>query len=173
MIQEPTKIFPCDCYSEGLVVTSEFLADEDNVVVVSRDGKLEDEANYYGISISFWGFGPYSDGKLPLWNRIKCAWSVLKTGHPWLDMVMLKPEVAKSFAYRILYMLEQIESKLAGKKDELKNIQIVDDILIEKFGGIVLPDSSPSNDPSYSTTAFPLKESQDGSSGDAQQGSIS
>lgn len=153
------KLFKCDCLSEGLIITSEFLADDDfgepAEVVVSRDGRLEDEANYYGIGISFWGFGPYDNGKLPLWSRIKCAWNVLKTGHPWLDMVMLKPEVAKSFAYRILYMLEQIETKLVGKKDEIK------------FRGIKLPfnkylDSYPS-----------LKESQDGSSGDAKQGSVS
>jgi hypothetical protein len=151
--------------SEGLVISSEFLADDDfgepAEVVVSRDGKLEDEANYYGISISFWGFGPYDNGKLPLWNRIKCAWNVLKTGHPWLDMVMLKPDVAKSFAYRILYMLEQIEAKLAGKKDEIR------------FVGITIPAKANWDGDDCATTAFPLKESQDGSSGDAQQGSVS
>jgi len=116
-------LFECDCLSEGLVVYSEFLANDDSEVVVSRDGKMEDEFNYYGISISFWGFGPYGNGKLSWPRRIRCAWSVLKTGHPWLDMVMLKPDIAKSFAYRILYMLGQIEKKLSMKKDVLPPLQ--------------------------------------------------
>jgi hypothetical protein len=124
MNNKPEKVFPCDCMSEGIMVHTEFEGYDRDTVSVSRDGDLEDNYNYYGVHLSFWGMGPYHDGKLTWRRRLAAAWHLLKYGHPWTDMVMLTPGVAKKLANHILYRVEQMETKLEMKPDELKILKI-------------------------------------------------
>lgn len=127
MIEKPEKVFPCDCMSEGLIVHTFFdgMEDEDsdhpNAVVVTRNPEMEDKYNHYTIDIGFWGFGPYSDGRLSWYNRLRLIWYIIKHGHPWSDMVCLTLPTAKNLANNILYKLEQIQKKVDMEKDELTN----------------------------------------------------
>jgi hypothetical protein len=122
MTDKPEKIFPCDCMSEGIMVHTEFEGVDEDMVSVSRDGDLEDNYNYYGIHLSFWGMGPYTCGKLTWWRRLAAAWHILKVGHPWTEMVMLTPAVAKKLANHILYRVEQVETKMARKSEEIRKV---------------------------------------------------
>jgi len=124
MIQHPEKVFPCDCCGEGLIITifddcgDGF--DDPATVAVARDGKQEDEHNYFILGISFWGEGNYSDGRLSWRDRLRLMWYVWRHGHPWADMVEMRPDVAKNFANHILYRVGQMQKKIDHKRDELK-----------------------------------------------------
>ena len=107
--------------SEGLVVTAEFDSLYEEKIVVSRDGENEDNYNFYTVSIGFFSYGAYNDDRLSFRDRIRYAWHILRTGNPWLDMVMMAPKVAKAFANRIIYMTEQMEKKMSMAKDRLDN----------------------------------------------------
>ena len=114
MIENPEKIYPCDCQSEGLIVHQYECLDEwddPTTVVIARDLDHEDNLSYYNVGISFWGFGPYNDGRLSWRQRIRAAYHILKKGHPWHDMVSLNIKVARSFANRILYIADILEAK--------------------------------------------------------------
>lgn len=124
MLEKPDKIFPCDCMGEGIVVTAIFEGKDDDHVAVTRDGKKENEMQYYTVELSFWGIGPYDDGKLSWWKRLLACRYILKYGHPWTDMVGMAPKVAKNLANNILYKVEQIQHKIDNKHDELVKQQV-------------------------------------------------
>ena len=122
MIENPERIYPCDCEGEGLVVHQFECLDEwsdPTTIVATRDTEMEDECNYNTVGISFWGFGPYTDGRLSWWNRIRAAYHILKKGHPYHDMVALNIGVARSFANRILYLANKMEAKQKMKPYEV------------------------------------------------------
>ena len=123
MIERPEKAFPCDCCGEGLLIYTFAPTDPHQAVAVTRDGKLEDEDNYYTLGIAFWGCGSYSDGRLTWRQRLRLMWYVWKHGHPWCDMVDMRPQVAKNFANHILYRVDQMQAKIDHKKDELRKDQ--------------------------------------------------
>lgn len=112
------RVFPCDCCGEG-IVTTVYFCEDDNLITVTRDGKLEDAGAYY-IELSFWGQGHYGDGRLNWIDRLRLMWYVWRHGHPWTDMVMMTPDVAKSFANHLLYRVGKIEKKIDMKNSELK-----------------------------------------------------
>ena len=85
----PTKIFPCDCGSEGVVVA------------------VEEDEDYSYINMAFWEFNSKLGGgdKLTRWERIKYAWHILRGGSPWAAMVGMSFGTAKNLANHIVYLL--------------------------------------------------------------------
>lgn len=85
----PTKVFPCDCGSEGVVVT------------------IEEDEDFPYINMAFWEFNPKLGGgdSLSRWERIKYAWHILRGGSPWTAMVGMTFGTAKNLANHIVYLL--------------------------------------------------------------------
>jgi len=103
MINNPTKVFPCDCMGEGLVV-------------VHQEEETDDCEGSPFIEIAFWQIGheqikKYTHAGFDLWWRLKLAWRVFRKGMPFEDMVILRDKVAKNFAYHILYLLSKNKKK--------------------------------------------------------------
>lgn len=120
MIEQPEKMFPCDCCAEGIVMTV-FECMDDEVAVVCRDSEDEDRIPYYALRFAFWGEGAYDNNK-PNWrDRLRQMWYVWKHGHAYVNMVAMKPKVAKTYANRILYCVDQMQKKIDQKPDELKD----------------------------------------------------
>ncbi len=89
-----SKVFPCDCGSEGLCV--EVREDID-----LKDGSLE-------VDISFFKHEPkYSKiGRMDWLSRFWCVWAALK-GQPWTAMVTMRENIAIEFATHILFHLDR------------------------------------------------------------------
>lgn len=86
------KIFFCNCGGEGLIVYG-----------------LQWEDNPVEIEIAFWKRGqdiPYTLKEK--WNAVKY---ILKTGHPFSDMVIMNVETAKRLANVILEACENPEKE--------------------------------------------------------------
>jgi len=92
MIEHPTKMFPCDCMSEGLVVVRQ---DEDYDCI---------DAPF--IEIGFWNYGQVTGKRNWRW-RLRTCWYILRKGTCWKDMVIFKKKTAKNFANHILYLLSK------------------------------------------------------------------
>jgi len=93
MIENPTKIFPCDCMGEGLVV-------------VKQDEDTNDCIGGPFIEMGFWNFGHVSEKRDWKW-RLRTCWYILRKGTCWTDMVIMKARTAKNFAYHIIYLLNK------------------------------------------------------------------
>jgi len=93
----PTKLFPCDCGSEGLMVS------------VVEDEELNKFEGSPFINIAFWemGWKLESQTGLSKWGRIKYAWHILRGKSPWMDMVGMRSATARNFANHILYILNK------------------------------------------------------------------
>lgn len=106
----PTKIFPCDCGSEGTMVT------------IEEDAELFDCEGAPFIGMSFWEFQAKLDdsGHLHMsrWSRIKYAWGILRGKSPWTDMVWMRAAVAKNLAHHILYLIGKAKSKEKKRKEK-------------------------------------------------------
>ena len=104
----PTKLFPCDCGSEGAMVTIE----EDEELFDCKGGPF--------INMSFWEFQtPLDDsGHLHLsnWSRIKYAWWILRGRSPWTGMVWMRAATAKNLAHHILYLISKAKRKEKRKE---------------------------------------------------------
>lgn len=105
MIEYPTKIFPCECMGEGLIV------------------KVETEGDDYFVNISFWEYGHCIEGKWSWWWRLKIAWHIFRKGTPWSDMVIMRPKVAKNFAYHILYLIDKNKNRSVQVQKPLVKIE--------------------------------------------------
>lgn len=92
--QSKASIFPCDCGTEGLVVVAE------------NEAERKCEGAPF-ITITFMGVGSYADGRLSWIDRIRLIWRLIRTGNPYTDMVTMRSNVAKNFAYHILYLLSR------------------------------------------------------------------
>jgi len=108
MIEKPTKIFPCDCMGEGLVVVKQ---EEDYDCI---------DAPF--IEIGFWNFGHVSEKRDWKWRLYTC-WHILRTGTCWTDMVIMKAKTAKNFAHHILYLLSKDK-----KKKEMRELLVKEPI---------------------------------------------
>lgn len=95
MIENPTKIFPCECMGEGIVVT------------IEHDRDFFDCEGAPFIGLSFWEVhSKFSDDScLSLWERIKLVYRILKKGSPYLDMVWMRKNNAKKLAGHILNLI--------------------------------------------------------------------
>lgn len=93
MIDKPTKLFNCDCMSEGLVV-------------VRQDELLDDYEGAPFIEIGFWNYG-HVIGKRDWRWRLRTCWYILRHGTCWTDMVTFKKKTARNFANHILYLLSK------------------------------------------------------------------
>jgi len=103
MTDKPTKIFPCDCMGEGVMVTLE------------EDEDLNDCQGAPYINLAFWQHGvKYGPGdQLSRWERIKYAWQILWRGTLWTAMVTMKKDVARNLANHILYLIAMAKRKKA------------------------------------------------------------
>lgn len=101
----PTKVFPCDCGSEGVMVA------------IKPDDRFEEPY----VNMAFWSFGNSLSPFLSGWERIKYAWHILKGGSPWSSMVGMTPQVAKNLANHILYLVSKINEKKKDKSHTLVN----------------------------------------------------
>jgi len=112
MFDEPTKVFPSVSMGEGIAVTK-YIDKEDiseGEVVVSTAEELNDCQESPYIQLSFWEFGHHRQGRWSIWQRLKMAYQIaFKNKGPWEDMVILRAEIAKSFANRILYLIAKGE----------------------------------------------------------------
>ena len=106
----PTKTFPCDCGSEGIVVA------------VEEDTDLDEFVGSPFINLAFWEFGSKLEKGFGLtkWDRIKYAFHILRGRSPWTSMVGLRSDVAKNLAHHILYLINK------SKKSENKSKPLVD-----------------------------------------------
>ena len=93
-IHSKASIFPCDCGTEGLVVIAE------------SETEHECEGAPF-INVAFMGVGSYADGRLSWGARLRWIWRITRTGNPYTDMVTMRSNVAKKFAYHILYLLSR------------------------------------------------------------------
>jgi hypothetical protein len=99
----PTKVFPCDCGTEGVVLA------------VVEDEELPD----HFINMAFWECGSKLGGgdSLTHWERIKYAWHILRGGSPWTSMVCMNKATARNLANHIIYLL----GKAKQRKREILN----------------------------------------------------
>ena len=95
------KIFKCDCNTEGIVVTK-------------IDDALEDCEGSPFIELSFWKYGQC--GRYDWRFRLKTIWNIIKHGTPYLDMVILRTDVAKEFGEYLINITSK--SKKAILKPE-------------------------------------------------------
>ena len=107
MTEHPEKVFPCDCQSEGLVV-------------VQQEELLDDCEGAPFIDIAFWQFGHINE-KWEWKYRIKVIWHVIRTGKPFVDMVMFRSNVARNFANHILYLLDKHKKKKSSQEPLVKD----------------------------------------------------
>lgn len=101
----PTKVYPCDCGSKGVVVS------------VEEDEDFCDCADAPYINLAFWGHRTplEKDKGLTYWKRIKYAWRILMGRSLWTSMVSMNKSTAKNFAHHILYLIGK-----STKKEEQK-----------------------------------------------------
>ena len=80
----PTKVFPCDCGSEGIMVTI--------------DDDPYDDKEQFGVGLAFWEMNRKFEksDSLTYWERIKYAWRILRGGSLWMDMIMLSEQNARN-----------------------------------------------------------------------------
>lgn len=121
MIEKPTKVFPCDCMGEGLVV-------------VREDESLDDCEGAPFIEIGFWVYGQVTRKRNWRW-RLRTCWHTLREGTCWTDMVIFKKKTARNFANHILYLLNK-----KPKVDE-KDYLVKEDKAKAKFGLVLAEDS--------------------------------
>lgn len=95
----PTKVFPCDCGTEGVVVAVEL--DEEII-------------GYPYINMAFWDCGSKLGGgdRLTRWERIKYAYHILRGGSPWTGMVGMSGTTARNLANHIIYLLSKSKRKV-------------------------------------------------------------
>lgn len=108
-VPQPTKIFPCDCMAEGLVVS------------VEEDKDAFDCTGAPFIGVAFWENVRPREGKdigLSRWGRVKYALHILRGKSPWTDMVYMRASVAKNFAHHILYLISKTK-KVSEKERPL------------------------------------------------------
>lgn len=93
--EKQPKIFLCDCWCEGFVVTVE--ADD-------LDGELSEPF----INISFWNSSiKFYNGKLSVRDRCRIIWYAIRGILPYTDMVSFSRKPARAFAKHILNLLEK------------------------------------------------------------------
>jgi len=104
-VWQPTKIFPCDCGTEGLVV------------VVEEDKDFFDCEGAPFVGISFWQFGSkFENNTLSRWERIKYALHILRGKSPWTDQVWMRSTTAKNLANHILYLVNKVRKSNDSSK---------------------------------------------------------
>ena len=91
-MQDSTEIFKCDCHTEG--------------ILVHWDEGFPDCEDSAGVELAFWQMG-HNYGGYNWRYRLRHIWRILKTGRPYTDMVMMKPDTAKAFAERILEIIKE------------------------------------------------------------------
>jgi len=117
MIEKPTKVFPCDCMGEGIIVTKLYDTEDisENEVMIEEDKELRDCEGSPYILLSYWEYGHSTKGKWSWWWRLKIAWHVFRKGTPHPDMVVMKASIAKNFANHILYVVKKGEREIKRK----------------------------------------------------------
>jgi hypothetical protein len=93
----PTKVFPCDCGTEGVVVAVEWDEDKDDF-----------EGSPF-INMAFWNCGAKlgREKGLSRRERIKYAWHILRGRSPWTAMVGMSASTARKLANHIIYVLNK------------------------------------------------------------------
>lgn len=138
MTNKPTKIFPCECMSEGVTV------------VIEEDEDLSDCQGAPFVGMAFWNFGPrYGPGDQLNWReRIGYAWHILRGRSPWTQMICMRAKVAQNLANHILYLISkarkrQDESKMLVKpggsevRDEQREYEEYKKAEAEDFGQVI------------------------------------
>jgi len=92
MINNPTKVFPCECMGEALVVKVE--------------KEIEERVGAPFLEIGFWQYGHGGD-KLSWKQVLRTCWHILRKRSLWMDMVTMRAEVAKNLAHHILYLIDK------------------------------------------------------------------
>jgi len=126
MLEKPDKVFPCVCMAEGLVV-SHFTDSQDysdGEVVVKEDKEFRDCKDAPYIMISFWEMGHPVGKKWDWRNRLRAIWDIIRIGHPWYDMVIMKVATAKNLANHILYIIRKAEDEIKSGVNWLENEDI-------------------------------------------------
>ena len=125
MIENPSKLFPCDCMGEGITVTKLYDTEDisEGEVLVSEDKELRDSMESPFIQLSFWEFGVCKNPRWNWWWRLKIAWHVFRDGSAWPDQVVMKAACAKNLAYHILYIISKGEKEI--KQEPSKVVEMV------------------------------------------------
>lgn len=130
MSPEPSKVFPCDCMGEGIVVTK-FEDNEDiseGEVLVEEEKELRDCKESPFIQLSFWSYGHCAKSKWSWWWRLKIAWDVFRKGTPWPDMVIMKAPVAKNLAHHILYVIKRGNEQKNNKQEPIVKALVLKEV---------------------------------------------
>ena len=122
MIENPTKIFPCDCMGEGITVTKYYDSEDisEGEVLVEEDKELREVEESPFIQLSFWEYGHAIQGRWSWWWRLKIAWNVFRKGTPWPDMVIFNVRTARHFAHHLLYIISKGEEAKRKKEPLVK-----------------------------------------------------
>lgn len=79
------KMFKCACGTGGIVVVRV----DDN-----------DDGDFFFIELAFWQIG---HGNNYNWKfRLRTIWNIIKYGHPWTDMVLLKRNTARKLGEHLI-----------------------------------------------------------------------
>jgi hypothetical protein len=65
----------------------------------------EEEEGIRLVDLAF--FSNHIDGRMTLWQRLRFAWQVLKTGIPWADAVVLDTEEAKRLGEDLVKFIDK------------------------------------------------------------------
>jgi len=102
------KVFPCECGTEGAMVT------------IEEDDEFFDMEGAPFICLSFWEMTSKFNSRVGFtrWEKIKYAWGILRGKSPWTDMVWMRAATAKNLAHHILYLISKAKSREKERKEE-------------------------------------------------------
>ena len=87
MINEDKKIkfIQCECGGEGVLVTH-----------------WEGDTTYKEVYFTMFSSGTYNDSTLSFRERIRHAWNIIKTGHPFTDSLILTESAVKELGQYLI-----------------------------------------------------------------------
>lgn len=94
MSKKKTKFIECECASEGLLITH-----------------WPHDTMDRSIYLTMYSAGTYSNDALSFRERLRHAWNIMKTGHPFTDSLILNESTAKELGeYLIDVKFEEDEN---------------------------------------------------------------
>jgi len=81
------KYYECSCHAQVIMAHYD---EEDGIKLVD---------------LAF--FSNHIDGRMTLWQRLRFAWKVLRTGTPWADMVVLDTDEAKRLGEDLIRFIDK------------------------------------------------------------------
>ena len=97
--KEQYRLFMCDCYAHGIMVSYWF----------------EDEEDFDDIQMSFWQHGQFG---MTLWQKLKCFWGLLRDETMYCDMVVLDIAKTRKLGEHLITIADDWEKRKALKEEK-------------------------------------------------------